>query len=40
MNKLDRYAVSLENMEVLRAQVEAQAREITALKQVISSAGL
>lgn len=27
MNELDRYAVSLENMEVLRAQVEGQARE-------------
>ena len=28
MNELDRYAVSLENMEVFRAQVEVQAREI------------
>lgn len=31
MNELDRYAVSLENMEVLRAQVESQAREIERL---------
>ena len=31
MNELDRYAVSLENMEVLRAQVEEQAREIERL---------
>jgi hypothetical protein len=33
MNELDRYAVSLENMEVLRAHVEAQAREIEDWKQ-------
>ena len=32
MNELDRYAVSLENMEVLRAQVAEQAREIAAMK--------
>lgn len=31
MNELDRYAVSLENMEVLRDQVEVQAREIERL---------
>lgn len=32
MNDLDRYAVSLENMEVLRAQVDEQAREIEKLE--------
>jgi hypothetical protein len=36
MNDSDRYAVSLENMEVLRAQVEAQAREIASKQATIN----
>ena len=32
MNELDRYAVSLENMEVLWVQIAEQAREIAVLK--------
>ena len=35
MNDLDRYAVSLENMEVLREQVEERAREIERLEAEI-----
>lgn len=40
MNDSDRYAVSLENMEVLRAQVEAQAREIERLRMQLVACGV